>query len=66
MIKKAEIIKKGNLNLDWTNKVDLVYLSKYNRVLGEFIGTLKGVCCWDIPNELKLKLERKIKELEKK
>lgn len=103
MIKKAEIIKNGNVNLNQDNDIQRLYEwliseprpkaqtfftsgeirnvakeiewkshqqymikeAKYNRVLGEFIGTLKGVCYWEIPNELKLKLERKIKELEK-
>lgn len=36
-----------------------------NRLLGEFIGTLKGVCAWDIPKKLKSNLEEKIKQLEK-
>lgn len=35
-----------------------------NRFLGEFIGTLKGVSLWDIPEELKIKLQNKIEELE--
>lgn len=37
---------------------------KLARIKGEFIGTLKGILCWDIPEELKQKLENKIKELE--
>jgi len=37
---------------------------KWNRLKGEFCGTLIGICAWDIPAELKLKLESKIKELE--
>jgi len=31
----------------------------------EFIGTLQGVCAWDIPKELKDKLLLKIEELKK-
>ena len=31
---------------------------------GQFVGTLKGICAWDIPQQLKEKLERQIKELE--
>jgi len=34
-----------------------------SRLLGEFIGTLEGVCLWDIPEELKLKLQSKLTEL---
>ena len=35
------------------------------RLKGEFIGTLKAITWgWDIPNELKEKLEEKIVELE--
>lgn len=39
-------------------------LLKYNRLIGEFQGTLKGILWWDIPEELKAKLELTIKELE--
>lgn len=39
-------------------------LLKYNRLIGEFQGTLKGVLWWDIPEELKDKLESKINQLE--
>lgn len=47
-----------------TKKMDKVYETlKANRLLGEFIGTLKGVCAWDIPQELRLKLQTKIEEL---
>jgi hypothetical protein len=28
-----------------------------NRLLGEFIGTLEGICYWEIPEELKKKVE---------
>jgi len=34
------------------------------RLNGDFIGTLKGITWWDIPNELKDKLDKKIVELE--
>ena len=34
------------------------------RLKGDFIGTLKGIIWWDIPNELKDKLDKKIVELE--
>ena len=34
------------------------------RLEGEYIGTLKGIIWWDIPNELKEKLELLIAELE--
>ncbi len=38
---------------------------KLARVQGEYIGTLKGIIWWDIPNELKEKLKLLIAELEK-
>lgn len=34
-----------------------------NRLLGEFIGTLEGVCLWEIPEELKLKLQTQLTAL---
>ena len=34
------------------------------RLEGEFIGTLKAITWWNIPNELKDKLEKHIVELE--
>ena len=34
-----------------------------NRLLGEFIGTLEGVCLWEIPEELKLKLQSQLTAL---
>ena len=37
---------------------------KLARVQGEYIGTLKGILWWDIPNKLKEKLEKLIVELE--
>jgi hypothetical protein len=38
---------------------------KLARVQGEYIGTLKGILWWDIPNELKERLKDRIVELEK-
>jgi hypothetical protein len=38
----------------------------YQRLLGEYEGTLKGILAWDIPEELKEKLRLKIKDLESK
>lgn len=35
------------------------------RLFGEFIGTLEGVCLWEIPEELKLKLQTQLTELRK-
>lgn len=35
------------------------------RLKGDFIGTLKGILFWPIPDDLKLKIQSKIKELEK-
>ena len=37
----------------------------YDRLLGEFIGILKGLLWWDLPEELEEKIRAKIKELEK-
>lgn len=34
------------------------------RLLGEYIGELNGICAWDIPEQLREKLERRVKELE--
>lgn len=35
------------------------------RLEGEFIGTLKAITMWDIPNELKERLKDRIVELNK-
>ena len=35
------------------------------RLEGDFIGTLKAITMWDIPNELKERLKDRIVELEK-
>lgn len=37
---------------------------KYARLLGEFVGTLKGISTWEIPEELEKILQNKIKGLE--
>ena len=37
---------------------------KLARIQGEYIGTLKGILWWDIPNELKERLKARIVELE--
>ena len=37
-----------------------------NQILGEFIGTLHGICAWDIPPELREKLREHIKDLQKR
>ena len=34
------------------------------RLKGDFVGTLIGITYWDIPNELKSRLNKKIVELE--
>lgn len=34
-----------------------------NILLGNFIGTLEGIICWDIPKELKVRLKTRIEEL---
>ena len=47
------------------NKKELLLKIKLARTKGEFIGTLQGILWWDIPEELKEKLEDKIKELKK-
>lgn len=36
----------------------------YGRLLGEFMGTLEGILFWDIPDELKIRLEERINKLE--
>ena len=46
------------------SKEELHLKLKLARTKGEFIGTLQGILWWDIPDELKEKLENKIKELE--
>ena len=33
------------------------------RLVGEWTGMLEGICMWEIPKELKVKLQKKIKEL---
>lgn len=50
---------------DVMSKEELYLKLKLARTKGEFIGTLQGILWWDIPEELKEKLENKIKELEK-
>lgn len=37
---------------------------KHSRLLGEYTGTLKGILHWDIPSELREKIEILIKKLE--
>jgi len=44
-----------------TNKLKI----KLARMQGQFIGTLKGILWWDIPSDLKEKIEKLIIELEK-
>ena len=36
---------------------------EFARLRGDFVGTLIGITYWDIPNELKIKLNKKIVEL---
>ena len=40
-------------------------LIDYAKILGEFKGTLEAVTYWDVPQELKDKMNSKISELEK-
>ena len=35
------------------------------KLRGELIGLLEGVCMWDIPEELRFRLQKKIEELRK-
>jgi hypothetical protein len=49
----------------WRKECSIAEMKHY-RLLGEFIGTLKGICSNEIPEELKEKLRLKIKELEGK
>ena len=37
---------------------------EYQKLLGEYIGSLRGICCWDIPKDLKELLIEKIKKYE--
>tara|TARA_Y100000385_G_C12658965_1_gene452903 strand:+ start:203 stop:352 length:150 start_codon:yes stop_codon:yes gene_type:complete len=46
------------------SKEELYLKLKLERLKGEFIGMLKGITWWDIPEELREKLENKIKKLE--
>lgn len=39
-------------------------LISYERLQGEYAGTLKAILWWDIPEELKVRLQKRIKELE--
>jgi len=34
-----------------------------NRLIGEFTGTLEGIMAWEIPSELKEKLQKKVDQL---
>lgn len=36
---------------------------KYARLKGEYIGSLKGILCWDIPNELRDRIESLVQDL---
>ena len=46
------------------NKPLLKKECEYQRLKGEFIGTLKGILYWDIPEELKEIMLKQLKELE--
>ena len=46
-----------------TKKKHVKLLLDYSLLLGEFAGTLQGITHWDIPKELKVKLEKQIQEL---
>lgn len=37
----------------------------HDALLGNFIGTLEGICAWEIPTELKSKLTEKLNGLKK-
>jgi hypothetical protein len=37
---------------------------EYSKLRGDLTGTLKGIVSWNIPKELKDKVNKKIKELE--
>jgi len=51
----------SNMTFSKTNKLKI----KLARMQGQFIGTLKGILWWDIPSDLKEKIEKLIIELEK-
>lgn len=38
---------------------------EYARLKGEYIGTIKGILLWEIPDELKEKLEKILQDLNK-
>lgn len=40
-------------------------LLAYSRLLGEFRGLIQGITYWDLPKELKSKINTKIEELDK-
>jgi len=44
--------------------INLKLTVDYARLKGEYIGSLKGLLWWDLPKELKTKIEAQIKELE--
>ncbi len=44
---------------------ELNIIIQSNKIIGEFIGTLSGICLWDIPDTLRSKLQLKIKDLKK-
>lgn len=75
---KPHVIKSADANTNTTDEYPQ-FISKseheksllkkglaYDTLLGNYIGNLKGICTWDIPEELKQKLEMKIIELEKR
>lgn len=39
---------------------------KYNRILGEYMGTIQGILAWDLPEELRSKLEKTLTDLKSK
>jgi hypothetical protein len=67
---KKELLAEIKLRQD-TEKENMILFKQnitlYPRLIGEFIGTLDGICAFnEIPEELKEKLRLKIKELEGK
>ena len=50
--------KDNNMTQEDKIKIELA------RLQGEFLGTLKGFLCWDIPNELKVRMQQQINKLE--
>lgn len=62
-----QITREQSYEIEELKKENLILLKQnvnFPRLKGEFLGTLRGIVCWDIPEDLEEKLKVKIKELE--